>query len=1184
MFGRKRVLLIVPVASVALAWWGCSSSGGADGVAVQTAVNPGGDVDASRAFLALDQIKPIPAAPVRPAELQPLSERASRQLARATQLVEEQRFTEAAIELERALRYDPNHPEIHRTLAQLHWEAGNFERARSHAERALEGNRDDAVAHYILGRCRLIGKDTVAAMQSFRTAMQCSDYDANREAAALTHFFLARALDSEGYLTAALDQYAAFKRTAGGLASPWRDPDLIELLRPGGEPAARERASLLERLGRFAEAADALAPAVAATPKDVELGLRHARLLLRANRFEDALRAARTLPAEDAQALALLFEIHEASGHPERMADELRARLAKRPDDADIVLQLAGVLTRLEKPDEALTVLRAFLADHTDAENVRSRLLEVLLGRRQWSEGLRMAAEGVERDPFQAQAYANRLVQRAANDEAATAITRDAQAVGSWSTYYLAGAVAAGAGRLGEAETAYRASLEKRADFMPARTALARLLLDAFRYDEALTVAGRRDAETPESAELELVLGEVYDRLDNVEKADLHFRAALQMDRSDPRAMLAIARLYDHAGRRLQAQRQLRVVLERFPDHDLAREMLLESYLQDGQFDAAIEQIEELRRRAGSELLKARCDALLTHVIRDQNVEAYREALRDAMKSHGEDAASWLSIADSYGPDGDPQKKAEAYRNSLALDPGEEAAAVGLVDSARRLLNFEESVSLLETLLERRPNRMRWRLAYIDLLQILHRYEDALAAARYALEQDSTSKEDRLRYERATIDTLRLAGRGDEALTQLEALAAARADEREWQLLLAEEYLRQDKADQAVPILERIHAEQNEWRTLLTFANALQAAKQYDRALQYLLDWLGRDPENDATLAALAQVLTSAKRYDEALELIRDRQLHTLQRQAFQNEEIRTFLLAGRFDDAIEVIDVLLDEATVILRATHEAGGRIRAGAVTLRPVHRLPDEPFTLEDVHRRIVDLRLRRADALIRDKDPGTAQRELNDWLEDARDPQERFFYLGYLGQTFRAQQKETEATEVLSRALLLQPKNEGLNNDVAYGWIDQGVKLDEAETMIRFALAEQPRNAAFLDTYGWLQYKKGDFAAAEKWLARAKLALRDEDPVIADHLGDTLWRLGRKEEAIRAWEEAVATVAARSDDATPSADVERVRASTPKKIEEARSNAEPAVAPLALPAPKPGEPADPKPPPDHTDRAE
>jgi Tfp pilus assembly protein PilF len=185
-----------------------------------------------------------------------------------------------------------------------------------------------------------------------------------------------------------------------------------------------------------------------------------------------------------------------------------------------------------------------------------------------------------------------------------------------------------------------------------------------------------------------------------------------------------------------------------------------------------------------------------------------------------------------------------------------------------------------------------------------------------------------------------------------------------------------------------------------------------------------------------------------------------------------------------------------------------------------------------------------------------------MEEVRDPQAQFMYLVGLASCFRAEGNESEAAGVLERALVIRPDNVGLNNDIAYGWIDRGVQLDRAESMIRLAVSRQPRQMAYLDTFGWLLYKKQDFAAARKWIDRASRAGQREDPVVHDHLGDTYWRLGKSEEAIEHWAEALKLAQARSS-AQRNADERRVLSTAESKINAVRSGRWPAVAPVAIP---------------------
>jgi Tfp pilus assembly protein PilF len=219
------------------------------------------------------------------------------------------------------------------------------------------------------------------------------------------------------------------------------------------------------------------------------------------------------------------------------------------------------------------------------------------------------------------------------------------------------------------------------------------------------------------------------------------------------------------------------------------------------------------------------------------------------------------------------------------------------------------------------------------------------------------------------------------------------------------------------------------------------------------------------------------------------------------------------------------------------------------------------LEGLHGRLTDLRGRLAAVLITAKEYRTAETQLSSWLDSTRNPAERYQYLRRLALCYQLQGNDSRATETLSRALLLKPDEVGLNNDVAYGWIDRGIRLAEAEPMIRYALSREPRQGAYLDTYGWLLYKRGVFAEARKWLLRAGGALADPDPVILDHLGDTCWQLRESEKAVEYWTAAVELLRERSEEELLSEDQRRVRLVTPKKIDDARAGRPPAVAPLA-----------------------
>src|SRR5581483_6554547 len=88
---------------------------------------------------------------------------------------------------------------------------------------------------------------------------------------------------------------------------------------------------------------------------------------------------------------------------------------------------------------------------------------------------------------------------------------------------------------------------------------------------------------------------------------------------------------------------------------------------------------------------------------------------------------------------------------------------------------------------------------------------------------------------------------------------------------------------------------------------------------------------------------------------------------------------------------------------------------------------------------------------------------------------------------------KAEEQLQLMLKSDPNDASANNDLAYVWADQGKNLEEAERMIRKAMAldaeqrkdvtEGDGNAAYLDTLGWVLFRRGQFKEARGWLEKA-----------------------------------------------------------------------------------------------------
>jgi tetratricopeptide (TPR) repeat protein len=166
--------------------------------------------------------------------------------------------------------------------------------------------------------------------------------------------------------------------------------------------------------------------------------------------------------------------------------------------------------------------------------------------------------------------------------------------------------------------------------------------------------------------------------------------------------------------------------------------------------------------------------------------------------------------------------------------------------------------------------------------------------------------------------------------------------------------------------------------------------------------------------------------------------------------------------------------------------------------------------------------------------------------------RYLLAGFYSEMGDAENAEKELLRILQK----DPNHAGSNNDLGYLWADRGVNLGRAEQMIRQALKAEPRSPAYLDSLGWVLYKRGRLEEAVKALEAAVEGAPDLDAVLWDHLGDAYWRLSRQADASRAWEKAVGIVKARGEKAD-AGQLEHLR----QKVESLRAGKPPDVAPLA-----------------------
>ena len=83
----------------------------------------------------------------------------------------------------------------------------------------------------------------------------------------------------------------------------------------------------------------------------------------------------------------------------------------------------------------------------------------------------------------------------------------------------------------------------------------------------------------------------------------------------------------------------------------------------------------------------------------------------------------------------------------------------------------------------------------------------------------------------------------------------------------------------------------------------------------------------------------------------------------------------------------------------------------------------------------------------------------------------------------------------------------------------MQLDRAFEMIKIAIDADSTNSSYLDTYGWIFFKRGKYGEAFYYIKKAIDIDGTANAVLLEHLGDVLFKQGKKEEAIEYWKKAL-----------------------------------------------------------------
>ena len=124
---------------------------------------------------------------------------------------------------------------------------------------------------------------------------------------------------------------------------------------------------------------------------------------------------------------------------------------------------------------------------------------------------------------------------------------------------------------------------------------------------------------------------------------------------------------------------------------------------------------------------------------------------------------------------------------------------------------------------------------------------------------------------------------------------------------------------------------------------------------------------------------------------------------------------------------------------------------------------------------------------------------------------------LGSTYEQAGMVDSAVSVFEELLKHAPNFAQALNYLGYTLADRNMRLEYAKGLIAKALELEPGNTAYLDSYGWVLFRLGNFEEGLKYLLQA--AELQSDPTVLEHVGDTYKAMNDPLKAKEWWQKAL-----------------------------------------------------------------
>ncbi len=633
--------------------------------------------------------------------------------------------------------------------------------------------------------------------------------------------------------------------------------------------------------------------------------------------------------------------------------------------------------------------------------------------------------------------------------------------------------------RMGEKDAAIQdveAAIKVDPDNLDAISLLAALYADQKDFDKAIELAKQGLESHPEDVSTHLLLASLYEKTgDTAGTVDL-LQQLIKLQPENVASYNRLAVYHYSKGNKEEAEKILRTSIATVPDSVQAKKALLEFLFREKKQEEAEMELTGFIAAAPEqyELQFELATLYLATGRKNEAEEIYRSIIEQ--DGHGLDGNKGrIKLAAVLMLDKDIEKSSALLEEVLKEDPKNTEAL--LIRAAISMSNkdADKGIADLRTILNEDPGHVKAH----RLKARAHLEKGEVALARESLENAIQAEPQEIAANFELAKLLVQSGEADEAVQVLEKLLKFAPDHLGVLQSMSQIRIRQQKWDEVAPLAQRIQ-EKYPTNPLGYYYQGLvqQGEEKYAESILSFEESLKRAPDGVEPLIALARSHVALNQIDKALERV--------EKVVIRNPE---HFLALNLKGEIQLRQEKLDAAAVTFNQV----------------IEQKPEWPVP----YRNLAKIRAVQ-------KKPAEATAALLQGYEKSKD-----VGLGLEVASIYDRKGETQKAIALYEELLSSRPDLAMaaNNLAMILTRDepQQAALDQAIDLVKgFSITENP---IYLDTLGWVHYKRGELEDAVTILEKA-IRKGDQVQEIQYHLGMAYYKSGKMEQAKQALTKALA----------------------------------------------------------------